>query len=49
MNFEKRSKKIIEKNNETPKIHAKKTSQDFSNSSNHSNIHLTKLINQNNI
>ena len=49
MNIEKGNKKTIEKNNETPKVHIKTASQDFSNSSNHSNIYLTKLINQNKI
>ena len=47
MIFEKDNKKLIEKNNETPKVHIKTASQDLSNSSNHSNIYLTKLINQN--
>ena len=46
---EKGNKKTIEKNNETPKVHVKTASQDLSNSSNHSNIYLTKLINQNKI
>ena len=49
MIFEKGNKKTIEKNNETPKVHVKTASQDLSNSSNHSNIYLTKLINQNKI
>ena len=49
MIFENGNKKTIEKNNETPKVHVKTSSQDLSNSSNHSNIYLTKLINQNKI
>ena len=49
MILEKGNKKTIEKNNETPKVHVKTASQDLSNSSNHSNIYITKLINQNNI
>ena len=49
MIFEEGNKKTIEKNNETPKVHIKTASQDLSNSSNNSNIYLTKLINENKI
>ena len=47
--LEKGNKKTIENNNETPKLHVKTASQDLSNSSNHSNIYVAKLINQNSI
>ena len=49
MILEKGNKKTIEKHNETPKIHVKTASQDLSSPSNHSNIYLTKLMNQNKI